>query len=272
MSTVHNLPISARLARLALFLTLAAGIAVLMLRAHGLDLLPVSVSVPQPTTGVVFELRNIFGDHVPSAEIVVNGRYKQITDEFGVAGMSGLPIGDVEVKIAAPGYRPIQRMVYLGPGENQVQFRNEGGLVPDRFAVDYHVFWNTASGGLARGIVEITIYNGTTSPMYVTECDIYFPGGSPVLKLLGSEEAFADFTEPYSTVDIVSQPEMALRILPGQIVYADPVVLPGLPRDGDLYSLRLVATNNLSAPRDKWEVVSLVDVMDYDGDWDPHVP
>lgn len=269
---VRNLPTSARLVRVALSLALAAGLSVLILRVHGLDLLPVSVSVPQPTTGVVFELRNIFGDHVAGAEIVVNDRHRQVTDEFGVASMSGLPIGDVEVTITAPGYRAIKRLVYLSPGENQVLFRNEGSLVPDRFAVDYHVFWNTASGGLARGIAEITIYNGTISPMYITECDIYYPGDSSVLKLLGSEEAFADFTEPYSTVDIVSQPEMALRILPRQIVYADPVVLPGLPRDGDMYSLRLVATSNLSAPRDKWEVISLVDEMDYDGDWDPHVP
>lgn len=262
----------ARIARLAVVLVLAVCLGTGLARLRGFEFQVQSVPAAQQAAGIVFELRNIFGDHVCGAEIAVGGRHKKTTDEFGVASFSGLTAGDLEVAISAPGYRAISLHVLLGPGKNLVVFRNETGLAPDGFAVDFHVFWNTMSGGMARGIAEISLYNGRNVPVFATECDIVYPGESAVLKLLGSEEAFADFAGTYSTADIVSQPEMAMRIVAGQVVYADPVLLPGTPRDGEVYTLRLVSTSDLSAPRDRWDVATLEDEMDYDGDWDPHVP
>lgn len=243
-----------------------------ILRMHGLNLQVVPVYVAQQTTGVVFELRDVFGDHVQGAEIRVGDKHTQVTDEFGVASISGVPVGDVMFTISAPGYRTIKRMIHLGPGENQVVLRNEVGLVPNTFAVDFHVFWNTTSGGQAKGIAEIALFNGTASPVYVTECDVSHPGQVSALRLLGSEEAFSSFARTHSTVDIVSQPEIAVRVSPEQIVYVDPVVLPGTPRDGDVYTLRVVSTSRLDTSPDQRDVLTLVDEMDYDGDWDPHVP
>lgn len=263
---------SARVARLVIVLVLAVGFGAMLVRMHGFEFQVRSLPAVQQAAGIVFELRSIFGDHVGGAEIVVGGRHKKTTDEFGVASFSGLTAGDVDVTISAAGYRDISLQVFLGPGKNLVVFRNETGLVPDGFAVDFHVFWNTMSGGMARAIAEISLYNGRKAPVYVTECDILYPGEASVLRLLGSEEAFADFVGTYSTADILDQPEIAIKIGADQVVYADPVVLPGSPRDGEVYTLRLVSTSDLSAPRDRWDTVTLEDEMDYDGDWDPHVP
>lgn len=261
-----------RLVRLVAILVVTITIWALILRTRGFDIEVVSVHVAQQTTGVVFELRNVFGDHVQGAEITIGGKHKKVTDEFGVASVSGLSVGDTVVTISAPGYRMIKRAIHLSPGANQVIFRNEMGLVPDGFAVDFHVYWNTTSGGQARGIAEIALFNGSASPVYVTECDISCPGQALALRLLGSEEGVSSFGRTHSIVGIVSEPEMAVRIESEQIVFVDPVVLPGTPQDGDVYTLRVVSTSNLATAREERDVLIIVDDMDYDGDWDPHVP
>lgn len=263
---------SVRPVRLIAIVVFVLGFWTLILRMRGWEIQVVSVPVAQQTTGVVLELRNIFGDHVEGAEVLIGDRYKMVTDEFGVASMSGLPIGSVEVTVSAEGYRTVKQVIHLGPGKNEVVFRNDSGLVPDGFAVDFHVFWSTASGGLARGIAEIAIYNGSSRPVYVTECDILHAEQASTLRLLGSEEAFSNFAASPSSVVIVSQPEMAVSIDAEQIVYANPVVLPWTPRDGDVLSLRVVSTNDLAIAPDKRNVRILSDEMDYDADWDPHVP
>ncbi|NLU41228.1 MAG: carboxypeptidase regulatory-like domain-containing protein [Firmicutes bacterium] len=255
---------------LVLVLTVTAG--AMLVRMHGFELQVKSLPVVQQTAGIVFELRNIFGDHVGGAEIVVAGRHKITTDEFGVASLSGVSAGDVGVSISAPGYREVSLNVHLSPGKNLVVFRNETALVPSGFAVDFHVYWNTVSGGLAKAIAEISLYNGTNVPVYVTECDVVYPGEASTLRLLDSEQAFVDFGVMSSVADVVSHPETALKIASGRVVQASPVVLPGTPKDGEMYTLRLVSTHDLSIPRDQRNIVTLVDEMDYDGDWDPHVP
>lgn len=263
---------SAKAVRVLLVLVLAVGFGAVLVRMHGFELQVRSLSVAQQAAGIVFELRNIFGDHVAGAEIVVGGRHKKTTDEFGVASFSGLSAGDVDVLISAPGYRDVSLPMFLGPGKNLVVFRNETGLIPSGFAVDFHVYWNTVSGGMTKAMAEISLYNGTDMPVFVTECDIVYPGEASVFRLLGSEEAFVDFGVIPSAVDIVSHPETALRVVSGQVVHANPVAMPGIPKDGEMYTLRLVSTHDLSTPRDRRDVTTLVDEMDYDGDWDPHVP
>ena len=81
---------SAKAVRVLLVLVLAVGFGAVLVRMHGFELQVRSLSVAQQAAGIVFELRNIFGDHVAGAEIVVGGRHKKTTDEFGVASFSGL--------------------------------------------------------------------------------------------------------------------------------------------------------------------------------------
>lgn len=272
VSGLHSSLTSARAVRIVIVLVLAVSAGAMLVRMRGFELQVRSLPVTQQAAGIVFELRNIFGDHVSGAEIVVAGRHKKTTDEFGVASFSGLSAGDVDVSISASGYRNVSLHVFLSPGKNLVVFRNETGLIPSGFAVDFHVYWNTVSGGMAKAIAEISLYNGAEALAYVTECDIVYPGEASTFRLLGSEEAFVDFGVIPSAVDIVSHPETALKVAAGQLVQANPVVLPGTPKDGETYTLRLVSTHDLSSPRNRRDAVTLVDEMDYDGDWDPHVP
>ena len=170
----------------------------------------------------------------------------------------------MDVLISAPGYRDVSLPMFLGPGKNLVVFRNETGLIPSGFAVDF-TYWNTVSGGMTKAMAEISLYNGTDMPVFVTECDIVILGEASVFRLLGSEEAFVDFgVIPCRRYRKPSRNGLEGRFRPGGSCQS--VAMPGISKDGEIHVAARVNARSVD-PRDRRDVTTLVDEMDYDGDW-----
>lgn len=212
------------------------------------------------------QVRNVFGDPVPFAVIVVGNRLVQ-ADNTGVFAMDNLAPGRHTIEIFAGDYGKYLREVQLEAGINSPPIKYETGLWPQVFLIDFHIFYKESDEIL--GIVGFA--NGTTEPLFIQRATLLNPQGEVITDILHDRNGFAYYANFSSKIEIVDEPQKALKWA-GRVVQSGELApLKGSFRPGP-YSLEVHYAFSQGHELGQYRVLTITNHLDLDNDWNPHLP
>lgn len=270
-------PLWARLGKYCFFLLLIYLLAAYVLlftiiirnELHILDANGV-VSVFNPNGGPCLlegKVRNVFGDPVPHAVIVIQDRLIQ-ADNTGAFAVAGLQSGRFSLEIFAGNYAKYNREINLEPGANSPPMKYETGLWPQEFLVDFHIFHKNS--GEILGITGFA--NGTDEAIYIQRTTLVGPRGEVIEDLLHDRDGFNYYAGLSSKLEITEEPQKAL-VWPGRMWQtAEFAPITGAFSPG-LYSLEVHYAFQKGHELGQYRVSTITDHLDLDQDWKhPHLP
>lgn len=227
------------------------------------------VSVFNPREGgstLEGQVRNVFGDPVPYAVIVVKDRLVQ-ADHEGRFTLEGLAPGRFTLEIFAGDYARYAREINLEAGLNSPPIKYETGLWPQEFLADFHIFFNQS--GEIFGITGFA--NGTDQPIFIQSAVIFSPGGEMVLDLLHDQDGFSYYSNLSTKIEIAETPQRALRWAPQMWQNGEFAPIPGYFPPGP-YSLEVHYAFEKGHESGQYQVLTITDHLDPESDWNPHLP
>lgn len=210
---------------------------------------------------------SVFGDPVPHAVIVIQGRLSQ-ADNTGAFYVTGLESGRFGLEIYAGNYAKYSREIHLESGANSPPIKYETGLWPQEFLVDFHIFMKDS--GEILGITGFA--NGTDEPVYIQRATLIGPKGEVITDLLHDGEGFDYYAGLSTRLSIIKEPQKAL-IWPGRMWQtAEFAPIAGTFPPG-LYSLEVHYAFQKGHELGQYRVFTVTDHLDLDKDWKhPHAP
>src|SRR5699024_7464450 len=146
------------------------------------------------------QVRNVFGDPVPFAVIVIADRLGQ-ADNTGAFSLQNLPVGRHAMEIFAGNYEKYSREIQLETGINSPPIKYDTGLWPQGILVDFHVFYKETDEIL--GIAGFA--NGTTEPIYIQRATLLSPKGEVITDILHDRDGFNYYADFSSKIEIVTK-------------------------------------------------------------------
>jgi len=136
-------------------------------------LITLARSIP-PISIVEGRVKDVFGDPMPMAEVTL-GKYTTKTDEMGNFSFEDLKPGLYKLTVKADGYLDYNYEFLAEIGRNHIEVREENGLKPTNFAVDFHVFYAPTYVKKEELFVFLGLYNGTKSKVVVESLNLVEP-------------------------------------------------------------------------------------------------
>lgn len=212
------------------------------------------------------QVRNVFGDPVPFAVIVVAGRLGQ-ADNTGVFTLQNLNPGRHTLEIFAGDYEKYAKEIQLETGLNSPPIKYETGLWPQAFLVDFHIFYKENDEIL--GIVGFA--NGTPDAIYIERATLLSPKGEVVTDILHDRDGFDYYANFSSKIEIVTKPQKALKWAGRTVQSGEFAPLQGNFRPGP-YTLEVHYASAKGHEMGQYQVLVITDHLDLDRDWNPHIP
>lgn len=212
---------------------------------------------------------DVLGNPIPGASVKILDA-KVVTDRQGKFKIENVPLGLVDMHIAAPGFQSTIVSISVDPGMNYPHIKFDTGLSPGEFYVRFHAFTNSleeADTRLLFGLVEVV--NPGKDAIYISRIEVKDPAGRIVYDLLESEDILRLVSQTYD-LQLVMEPMPAYVIAPKSMVVFELDALPR-PLRGD-YHLWLTYASPQNHARGRLFALHIADEMDYDPDLDPHSP
>ncbi len=208
---------------------------------------------------------SVFGDPVPHAVIVIQGRLHQ-ADNTGSFLITGLDSGRFTLEIFAGNYAKYSREIHLELVTNSPPIKYETGLWPREFLVDFHIFLKDS--GEILGITGFA--NGTEEPIYIQRATLIGPTSEVIEDLLHDRDGFNYYAGLSSKLAVTEKPQKAL-IWPGRMWQtAEFPPITGTFNPG-LYSLEVHYAFQKGHELGQYRVLTITDHLDLDKDWKhPH--
>ena len=212
------------------------------------------------------QVRNVFGDPVPFAVIVVEDRLVQ-ADNLGSFSIANLTPGRQTLEIFAGDYEKYKREIQLEVGVNSPPIKYETGLWPQVFLVDLHIFYKEYDE--IFGMVGFA--NGTTEALFIQRATLLNPQGEVITDILHDRDGFAYYANFSSKIEVVEDPQRALKWA-GRVVQSGELApLKGSFRPGP-YTLEVHYAFAQGHELGQYHVMVITDHLDLDNDWNPHLP
>lgn len=212
------------------------------------------------------QVRNVFGDPIPFAVIVVADRLVQ-ADNSGTFSVDNLTPGRHTLEIFAGDYGKYTRELQLEVGINNPPIKYETGLWPQVFLVDFHIFFKENDEIL--GIVGFA--NGTNEPLFIQRATLLNPQGEVVTDILHDRDGFAYYANFSSKIEVIEAPQKALKWAGRVVQSGEFPPLKGSFRPGP-YTLEVHYAFTAGHELGQYRVVVITDHLDLDNDWNPHLP
>lgn len=258
------------LALLIVYLILAYGIVITIIVREEVDILDaskvVSVINPLRESTVAGQVRNVFGDPIPHAVLVIDGQIIQ-ADNGGGFSINQLAPGRYTLEIFAGDYAKYTREIHVEEGMNYPTIKYESGLWPQVFMADFHVFFKDANA--IFGMVGFA--NGTDEPIYIERASILDPQGNAIYDLLHDNDGFSYYTDLSNKLEVVEIPQRALKWAPHMVQSGEFPPIAGSFRPGP-YSLEVHYAFQAGHDLGLYQVLTITDHLDLDNDWNPHLP
>ncbi len=227
------------------------------------------ISVFTPTKGVSYlegQVRNVFGDPVPYAVIIVGDHLAQ-ADNIGSFQVKDLHPGRHTLEIFAGDYLRYSREIQIEEGLNNPTIKYDSGLWPRIFLVDFHIFYKEN-----HEIFGLTGFaNGTSEPIYIAKASLLNPKGDVIMDLLHDRQGFEYYTETSSKLELVESPEKVLKWAPLMVQSREFAPIKGYFPPG-LYSLEVHYALQEQYDLGEYQVLTVTDHLDLDNNRDPHLP
>ncbi|HKM43237.1 MAG TPA: hypothetical protein VJZ70_04535 [Limnochordia bacterium] len=224
------------------------------------------LSPAQGTSTLEGQLRNVFGDPVPFGVVVVGDHLVQ-ADNIGAFRMTNLNPGRFTLEIFAGDYAKYSREIQVEEGMNHPTIKYESGLWPQVFLVDFHIFY--------KGDDEIFgmagFANGTGAPIYIQRATILSPKGEVVTDILHDNDGFQYYTDLSNLLEIVEEPQKALKWAPRMVQGGEFPPLRGYFPPGP-YTLEVHYAFKEGHELGQYQVLTITDHLDLDNNWHPHIP
>lgn len=136
-------------------------------------LIAIARSIP-PTSIVEGRVKDIFGDPLPQVRVTLGNDTTQ-TDEMGNFSFEDLTPGLYRLKVEAEGYQKYDKEFLADIGRNHIEIRDDHGLKPTAFAVDFHVFYAPTFDSAEQLFALVGLYNGTNKKIVVRSITLYRP-------------------------------------------------------------------------------------------------
>ena len=197
-----------------------------------------------PLTSIVEgRVKDVFGDPLPMAEVTL-GKHTTTTDEMGNFSFEDLKPGLYKLMVKAKGYLEYDYEFLAEIGRNHIEIREENGLKPTNFAVDFHVFYAPTYVKKEELFVLVGLFNGTKSKVVIESLNLVEPGAFEGEKIALITEA------------IILEPASLKKLELSGI--ASPITQ-------GVYLLQV--EYQIKGEKLFWE---FHDTAQYDADWDPH--
>lgn len=227
----------------------------------------VSVLTSSPGTVILrTQIRNVFGDPVPYGVVFINNRIVQ-GDSTGTFEAASLKPGRYTIQIFAGGYEKYSWEIQIEEGMNSPPIKYETGLWPEFFLVDFHIFFRDDSQVL--GIVGYA--NSSEEPIYIRQATLLNPQGEVITDLLHDNDGFKYYADLSSKVDIVEEPQKALKWAPRMWLSGEFPPIKGDFRPG-LYTLEVHYGTFDDHKLGRYRVLQIQDHLDLESNWNPHLP
>ncbi len=209
-------------------------------------------------------VRNIFGDPLPYAVVQVGGRVVQ-ADNTGFVEITNLRPGRYQMDVLAGGYQPFTLEVQLEEGNNSPVIKYDTGLWPEEFLVDFHIYYSSD-----QRLLGLTGFaNGSNEPLYIVRASLLSPQGEVITDLLHENDGFAYYADFSSKIEVVNEPQKALKWPPKTWQPAEFPTIPGFFRAG-LYTLEVHYGTLAEHEKGEYRIFQITDHLDYELTGNPH--
>lgn len=211
---------------------------VIILVAFVLILMANSIPLSSVVEGKV---KDVFGDPLPQAKVKL-GSQTTYTDEIGFFNFEDQRPGLYRLIVEIEGYEKYDYDFLAELGRNHIEIREENGLKPTDFSVDFHVFYAPTYDSGEQLFVYVGLYNGKRQKITIERITLLKPNGHIEIELV--EEPFVLGIFELKRIEVVGINE--------------PV------RQGT-YHLEVEYKE-----KDETKIIQLYDTAQFDDDWDPH--
>lgn len=212
------------------------------------------------------QVRNVFGDPIPHAVIIIADRLVQ-ADNTGTFSVHELNPGRHTLEIFAGDYEKYNREIQLEIGMNNPPIKYETGLWPSLFLVDFHIFYKETNQ--VFGLVGFA--NGSTEPIYIQRATLSDVKGNVITDILHDRNGFQYYAELSNKLEITEEPQRALKWAPRMWQSGEFSPLEGVFHPGP-YSLEVHYGLAEEHKLGQYRVLVITDHLDLDNDWNPHLP
>ncbi|HHY15337.1 MAG TPA: carboxypeptidase regulatory-like domain-containing protein [Firmicutes bacterium] len=220
-----------------------------------------------PALGVLeAQVRSVFGDPIPHAVILLADRLVQ-ADNTGNFRIINIKPGTYTLEILAGDYEKYAREIKIEAGVNSPPIKYDLGLWPQDFLVDFHIFYKDA--GEVLGIAGFA--NGAEEPIFIERATILDPSGKVITDILHDNDGFAYYADLSSRLEIVNEPQKALKWPPRMWQSGEFAPLAGNFPPGP-YSLEVHYAFATGHKLGQYRVLVITDHLDWDSNWNPHLP
>lgn len=209
-------------------------------------------------------VRNVFGDPLPYAVVHINGRVAQ-ADNTGLVELNNLKPGRYEMDIFAGNYQPRTIEVHLEGGHNSPVIKYDTGLWPEYFLVDFHIYYS----GDQRLLGLTGFANGSDEPIFIHRAELISPQGEVITDFLHDHDGFAYYADFSSKIEVVGEPQLALKWPPRTWQPAEFPPIPGLFRSG-MYTLKVHYGDATEHQSGRYRIFEITDHLDYELTGNPH--
>ena len=227
------------------------------------------ISVFNPTQGsssMEGQVRNVFGDPVPFAVVIVGDHLVQ-ADNTGAFQVTNIAAGRHTLEIFAGDYARYTREVQVEEGVNNPTIKYETGLWPQVFLVDFHIFYK--ENDEIFGMVGFA--NGTDEPIYIERASILSPKGDAITDILHDNDGFSYYLDLSNKLKLVLEPQKALKWAPRMVQGGEFTPVKGYFPPGP-YSLEVHYAFQEGHDLGQYQVLTITDHLDLDNNWAPHLP
>ncbi|NLJ80097.1 MAG: carboxypeptidase regulatory-like domain-containing protein, partial [Firmicutes bacterium] len=221
-----------------------------------------SLTGQSPQQGVLRgQVRNIFGDPVPHAVVLLENRFVQ-GDNTGRFEISNLNPGRYTLEILAGGYEKYRREVQVETGINNPPFKYETGLWPQTFLVDFHLFYQED----ARLLGIMGFANGSSQPLFIQSALLFNPLGEMILDLLADNGGFSYYAGLSNKLEIAEEPQRALKWAPRMWQSGEFPPIEGFYQPG-IYTLKVYYGFEEEHQSGQYRVFTISDHLDLEKSW-----
>ena len=212
------------------------------------------------------QVRNVFGDPIPYAVILLGEQLVQ-ADNTGCFQIGNLNPGRYTLEIFAGEYEKYKREIQIETGVNSPPIKYETGLWPQTFLVDFHIFYKEKDQIL--GIAGFA--NGSSKPIFIQRATLFDPRGEAVADLLHDHDGFAYYANLSSKLEVVEEPQKALKWAPRMWQSGEFPPLQGPFQPGP-YTLEVHYAFEEGHNLGLYHTLQITDHLDLDANWNPHLP
>lgn len=220
-----------------------------------------------PSLGVLQgQVRNVFGDPIPHAVILLANRLVQ-ADNTGNFQLENIDPGHYTLEILAGNYEKYMREIKIEAGVNSPPIKYDLGLWPQKFLADFHIFYRET--GQIYGIVGFA--NGREEPVFIEKATLLDPSGKVVTDILHDDDGFSYYANLSNRLEIVTEPQKALKWAPRMWQSGEFAPISGFFPPG-LYSLEVHFAFSKGHELGQYRVFVITDHLDWDNNPNPHLP